>query len=125
MPEVDSGAVPDSFEVRGHIFTGLQALPPQEASRLHAGLQRYGNACGCGSGMIGAALACLVFVLDIPLLLAIAAVATGGVVGKCAGLWWARHRFNSLARELRTGLSATARDVTTLVTRRQGMRAGH
>jgi len=35
--------VPDSFELRGRAFTGLGALPPDEARRLYAGAVRYGT----------------------------------------------------------------------------------
>jgi hypothetical protein len=104
-----STVVPDSFELRGRAFSGLDALPRDEAESLYAGAVRYSTACGCGTGAIGAALAGSLYLLGLPLALAIAAAVVGGVIGKCLGLWWARRRFDAASRRLETSLNRQAR----------------
>jgi len=101
--------VPDSFELRGRAFNGLDALPRDEARRLYAGAVRYGTACGCGAGAIGACLAGSVYLVGLPLALAIGAAVVGSVIGKCLGLWWARGRFVAAGRRLETALDARVR----------------
>ena len=96
--------VPDSFDVRGHAFRGLEALPRGEAERLHGDLLRYGGACGCGAGSVGALLAGSSYLVGLPALPAVVAALAGGVVGRCLGLWWARRRFDAARRELESAL---------------------
>ena len=104
--------IPDSFVLNGRTFSGFHALPRHDAERLHIGLVRYGNSCGCSTGAIGALLSICIYVLGgvcLPILLAEPVVATwqlgvvaavsGGVAGKCVGLWWAYRCFESLRRE--------------------------
>ena len=102
--------IPDSFEVRGHTFRGLDGLPRDEAERLHGGVLRYGSACGCGAGAVGALVAGCLYLVGLPALPAVAAAIAGGVVGKCLGLWWARRRFDAVRRELETALDTRRPD---------------
>jgi hypothetical protein len=101
---MSSTVVPDSFELRGRAFSGLDALPRDEAERLYAGAVRYGTACGCGTSAIGALLAGSLYLLGLPLAPAIGAAVVGGVIGKGLGLWWARRRFDAAGRRLETAL---------------------
>jgi hypothetical protein len=105
---MSSTVVPDSFELRGLRFSGLDALPRDEAERLYGGVVRYGAACGCGAGAIGAALAGCLYLLGLSLAPAAAAAVLGGLTGKFLGLWWARRRFDVGRRRLETALHARA-----------------
>lgn len=108
MGAAPGSVVPDSFELRGWRFSGLHALPREEAERLYGDVVRYGTSCGCGTGTIGAALAGCLYLLGLPLAPAIAAVIGGGVTGKCLGLWLARRRFDVAGRRLESALYARA-----------------
>ncbi|MBO3745598.1 hypothetical protein J5X84_05900 [Streptosporangiaceae bacterium NEAU-GS5] len=103
--QVPDDGVPDSFELRGQGFGGLDALPRAEAERHYADLMRYARACGCGAGAIGAALAGGLYLVGLPPMPAIAAALVGGVAGKSLGLWWAGRRFAAAARSLETALN--------------------
>jgi hypothetical protein len=46
MRDMPSTVVPDSFELRGRTFSGLDALPRDEAQRLYGRAVRYGTSCG-------------------------------------------------------------------------------
>lgn len=109
MRGMSCSGVPDAFELGGRRFSGLDALPRDEAERLYGGLVRYDTACGCGAGAIGAALgAGCVYLPGLPLALAISAAVVGGATGKCLGLWWARRRFDAISHRLETALYARA-----------------
>jgi hypothetical protein len=101
--------VPDSFELRGQVFTGLDALPRDDAERLYRRTMRYGSACGCGAAALGAALGGCLYLLGLPVELAIAAALVGGVIGKCLGLWSARRQFAAAGREIRAAVDAWSR----------------
>lgn len=104
--------IPDLVVLNGRTFHGFHALPRHQAERLYAGLVRYGNSCGCTTGATGVLLSiglyllgsvCLPILLAVPVgaswQLGVVAAVTGGVVGKCVGLWWDYRRFESLGRE--------------------------
>lgn len=109
MSGMVSSVVPDSFELRGRRFSGLDALPRDEAERLYDAVVRHGTACGCGTGAIGAALASCLYLLGLPLAPMIAAAIVGGVIGKCLGLWWARRRFDAAGHRLESALRGPER----------------
>ncbi|NGO49174.1 hypothetical protein [Streptomyces ureilyticus] len=73
---------------------------------LYSDLVRYANACGCGVGAIGVALAGCLYLLGLALLPTIAAGVVGGVAGKCLGLWWAHRRFDAVVRNIEEALQA-------------------
>ncbi len=111
-PVMQRIVIPDSFVLNGRTFSGFHALPRHEAERLYTGLVKYGNSCGCSTGVIGALLSICLYLLGgfcLPTLLTesvgatwqlgVVAAVAGGVAGKCVGLWWAYRCFESLRRE--------------------------
>jgi hypothetical protein len=105
--------IPDLIVLKGRTIRGFHALPRYEAERLYAGLLRNANSCGCRTGAIGVLVSASLYLLGgvgLPILLAepvcakwwlgVAVAVGGGAAGKCVGLWWAYHRFETLRREL-------------------------
>jgi hypothetical protein len=100
--------VPDTFEVQGRSFSGLDALPRDQAERLYSRIVRYGSACGCGFAVVGATLAGPLYMLGLSVVLAIACAVVGAVVGMGLGLWIARRRFAAAGRRLESAVETMA-----------------
>lgn len=105
---MSSTVVPDSFEIRGRVFSGLDRLAPDQAERLYMRAVRYGNACGCGIAAVGASLGVPLYLLGLPVAPAIGAAVVAAVVGKCVGLWIAHRRFTAAGRRLEAALDGLA-----------------
>lgn len=100
--------VPDSFEIRGRTFSGLDRLPPEQAERLYGLTLRYGSACGCGVAAATACSALPLYLLGLPAAEAIGVGVAGAVVAKCSALWLARRRFLATAVRLEAALDSVA-----------------
>jgi hypothetical protein len=106
MRDIPSTVVPDSFELRGRAFSGLDALPRDEAQRLYSRAVRYGTACGCGAAAVGASLAGPLYLAGLPAGPTVAAALVGGVIGKGLGLWRAHRGFAAAGRVLQAAVDA-------------------